>query len=304
MSMSSPGSHETPRWRETDSNHRSRIEGSSGSPQSRQPFQTGICGAVSQFGESVQKGLHVACFIVDIKPTPFAEFGRSRSTRRRSRQQGKFEDRGSRLIPGPKQSRVFVKRRFALHTRYRVGERDPGIHAAVENRAALFPGGSNRLHDSWRVWRRGCPGVGPIEPRTVRRTGAEERANLGSRRFCLAEGDTVDPNEKTIMVEGFVAAFARAARVSDVPEEAITSDTREPSYMFLAAEWNRSTVSERAYLLAMLFGREFEVEANDFSLQIADLAMMMGEADGSPALIARADLAAADDGGTRTGATD
>jgi hypothetical protein len=46
-----------------------------------------------------------------------------------------------------------------------------------------------------------------------------------------------------------------------VPDEAITSDTREPSYMFLAAEWNRSSVSERAYLLAMLFGREFEVEA-------------------------------------------
>ena len=42
----------------------------------------------------------------------------------------------------------FVKRRFALHTRYRVGERGPGIHAAVENRAAPFPGGSNRLHDS------------------------------------------------------------------------------------------------------------------------------------------------------------
>jgi hypothetical protein len=60
----------------------------------------------------------------------------------------------------------------------------------------------------------------------------------------------VDPNQKTMMVEGFVAAFAKAARVSDVPEEAITSDAREPSYMFLAAEWNRSTVSERAYLLA------------------------------------------------------
>jgi hypothetical protein len=113
-----------------------------------------------------------------------------------------------------------------------------------------------------------------------------------------------DRNQKTMMVEGFVTAFAKAARVSDVPEEAITSDTRKPSYMFLAAEWNRSTVSERAYLLAMLFGREFEVEANDFSLQIADLAMMMLEPDGSPALIARADLAAADDGGTRTGAAD
>ena len=62
----------------------------------------------------------------------------------------------------------------------------------------------------------------------------------------------MDPNQKSMMVEGFVAAFAKAARVSDVPEEAITSDTREPSYMFLAAEWNRSTVSERAYLLAML----------------------------------------------------
>ena len=61
------------------------------------------------------------------------------------------------------------------------------------------------------------------------------------------------------MVEGSVAAFAKAARVSDVPEEAITSDTREPSYMFLAAEWNRSTVSERAYLLAMLSLRVAEV---------------------------------------------
>ena len=79
------------------------------------------------------------------------------------------------------------------------------------------------------------------------------------------------------------------------------SDTREPSYMFLAAEWNRSTVSERAYLLAMLFGREFEVEANDLSLQIASLAMTMVEPDGSPALIAGVDLAAADDGGTEPG---
>ena len=70
----------------------------------------------------------------------------------------------------------------------------------------------------------------------------------------------MDPNQKTMMVDGFVAAFAKAARVFDVPEEAVTSDTREPSYMFLAAEWNRSTVSERAYLLVMLFGRECEVE--------------------------------------------
>jgi hypothetical protein len=114
----------------------------------------------------------------------------------------------------------------------------------------------------------------------------------------------VDPNQKTMMVEGFVAAFAKAARVSDVPEDAITSDTREPSYMFLAAEWNRSAVSERAYLLATLFGREFEVEADDLSLQIAGLAMMMVEPDGSPALIARVDLAAADDRETRTGPAD
>jgi hypothetical protein len=40
----------------------------------------------------------------------------------------------------------------------------------------------------------------------------------------------------------------------------------------------------------MLFGREFEVEANDFSLQIADLAMMMLEPDRSPALICRSPL--------------
>jgi hypothetical protein len=111
----------------------------------------------------------------------------------------------------------------------------------------------------------------------------------------------LDPNQKTKMVDHFVAAFAKAARVSDVPEEAITSDTREPSYMFLAAEWNRSTVSERAYLLAMLFGREFDVEANDFSLQIAGLAMMTVQPDGSAALIARVDLATADHAGTRTG---
>src|ERR1700686_4011803 len=125
----------------------------------------------------------------------------------------------------------------------------------------------------------------------------------GSRRVtCQASApvipacrrDTVDPHQKTMMVQSFVAAFAKAARVSDVPEEAIMSDTREPSYMFLAAEWNRSSVSERAYLLAMLFGREFEVEANDLSLQIASLAMTMVEPDGSAALIARVDLGAAD----------
>jgi hypothetical protein len=51
--------------------------------------------------------------------------------------------------------------------------------------------------------------------------------------------DTVDPHQKTMMAQSFVAAFAKAAQVSDVPEEAIMSDTRKPSYMFLAAEWNR-----------------------------------------------------------------
>jgi hypothetical protein len=55
----------------------------------------------------------------------------------------------------------------------------------------------------------------------------------------------------------------------------------------------------------MLFGREFEVEANDLSLQIARLAMTMVEPDGSAPLIARVDLgAASDDNVTRTMAAD
>jgi len=71
--------------------------------------------------------------------------------------------------------------------------------------------------------------------------------------------------------------------------------------MFLAAEWNRSSVSERAYLLAMLFGREFDVKANDLSLAIASMAMTVSEPDGSAPLIARADLdAMPDDDVTRT----
>ena len=37
-------------------------------------------------------------------------------------------------------------------------------------------------------------------------------------------------------------------------------------------------------MLAMLFGREFEVEVNDFSLQIAGLAMMMVEPTDLPLL--------------------
>ena len=115
----------------------------------------------------------------------------------------------------------------------------------------------------------------------------------------------MDRDQKATTVEGFVAAFAKAARVSDVPDEAVTTDTREPSYMFLAAEWNRSSVTERAYLLAMLFGREFDLDANDLSLQIASLAMTIGEPDGSAALIARAAPgAASDDDVTRTMAAD
>jgi hypothetical protein len=105
------------------------------------------------------------------------------------------------------------------------------------------------------------------------------------------ENDTVDLDQKTPTSDAFVAAFAKATRISDVPDEAITIDTREPSYMFLAAEWNRSSVGERAYLLAMLFGRGFDVDANDLSLQIAS----MGEPDGSAALIAPTDLGAVPD---------
>src|ERR1700730_4892113 len=63
------------------------------------------------------------------------------------------------------------------------------------------------------------------------------RSSNGSRGTCHASApvipacrrDTVDPHQKTMMVQSFVAAFAKAARVSDVPEEAIVSDTREPS---------------------------------------------------------------------------
>ena len=105
----------------------------------------------------------------------------------------------------------------------------------------------------------------------------------------------MDLDQKTLMFEGFVAVCAKAAQISDVPDEAIKTDTREPSYMFLAAEWNRSSVSERAYLLAMLFRREFNLDAYDLSLQIASLAMKMCEPDGSAPLIARADLDAVPD---------
>jgi len=124
------------------------------------------------------------------------------------------------------------------------------------------------------------------EPRT--------RAGLRLSPFRL-QRDIVAQHQKTRGVEGFVEAFAKAAQVSHVPDEAITTDTREPSHMFLAAEWNRSSVSERAYLLAMLFGRELDVEANNLSLEIADLAMRMAAPDGSAALVTRVDLEAVPD---------
>jgi len=114
----------------------------------------------------------------------------------------------------------------------------------------------------------------------------------------------VDPDQKATMVERFVATFATAALVSDVPDEALTTDTRAPSYMFLAAEWNRSSITERAYLPAMLFGREFDMEANDLSLQIASLAMTIGEPDGSAPLIAADPGAPSNDDATRDMAAD
>src|SRR5262249_7445040 len=120
---------------------------------------------------------------------------------------------------------------------------------------------------------------------------------------CLAE-EHVHPDQKPTMAEGFVVVFARAARVSDVPDEAITTDTREPSHMCLAAEWNASSVSERAYLLAMLFGREFDVDRNELGQQIASLAITVGEPDESAPLIARVDLGVASDDVTRTMAAD
>jgi hypothetical protein len=71
------------------------------------------------------------------------------------------------------------------------------------------------------------------------------------------------------------------------------------SFLARGAIWPFAGPSaSRAYLLAMLFGHEFEVEANEFSLQIASSAMMMVETDRSPALIACADLVAAEDDGT------
>jgi hypothetical protein len=39
----------------------------------------------------------------------------------------------------------------------------------------------------------------------------------------------VNLDQKTPRFEGFVAAFAKATQISDVPDEAITTDKREPS---------------------------------------------------------------------------
>ena len=136
-----PTVYTTLRWRETDSNHRSLIEGSSGSPQSRQPFpdrhmRRGF--AVRRVGPKRDCMLHVSSSTLSQPLSRNSdEAGR---TRRRSRQQGKFEDRGSRLIPGPKQSGVFVKRRFALHTRYRVGERDQESSLPLKTGPLSFQG--------------------------------------------------------------------------------------------------------------------------------------------------------------------
>jgi hypothetical protein len=101
----------------------------------------------------------------------------------------------------------------------------------------------------------------------------------GSRGACEASApvipgwqrDIVDPDPKAKMVKDLVAAFAKAARVSDVPDEAITTDTREPSYMFLAVEWNRSSgivnltrSSRPSWPLSLQRGQPYR-RAKDFS---------------------------------------
>src|SRR5580692_4729608 len=91
---------------------------------------------------------------------------------------------------------------------------------ALKTGPLLFPGVAHRPHDGWRLWPRGCP-LGRIEHRTVHRTAAEERAKPSGSVLPACRRDTVDPHQKTMMVQSFVAAFANAARVSDVPEEAI-----------------------------------------------------------------------------------
>src|SRR5215469_18461310 len=171
---------------------------------------------------------------------------------------------------------------------------------ALEKRLRSLPAVSNRPHDLG-----GC-GVQDVFWRrhTVFESGAEEAWKASASVILPAEGRRGSGSEDE-GVEGFVEACAKAAQVSQVPDEAITTDTREPSHMFLAAEWNRSSVSERAYLLAMLFGREFDVEANNLSLEIADLAMRIGPSDGSTALVTRVDLdAAPHDDVTRSMAAD
>jgi hypothetical protein len=109
------------------------------SPQSRQTSQTGICGAVSQFGESVQKDTACCMFRRRHEANPFRGIRTKPVELDAGRQLGKFEDRGSRLIPGPNQSGVCETQIRAAHA-VPVGERDRRIHAAVENRTAPFPG--------------------------------------------------------------------------------------------------------------------------------------------------------------------
>ena len=42
----------------------------------------------------------------------------------------------------------------------------------------------------------------------------------------------MDPNQKTVMVEGFVAAVAKAARVSNVPKKRSRATRASPATVF------------------------------------------------------------------------
>jgi len=104
---------------------------------------------------------------------------------------------------------------------------------ALEKRLRSLLAVSNRPHDLGGC---GVPDVLWPNAHTVFESGAEE-AWKASASVILLQRDAVAPDQKTRGVEGFLEACAKAARVSQVPDEAITADTREPSHMFLAAEW-------------------------------------------------------------------
>ena len=111
-------------WREADSNRWSHFRVSTtrhrpdvAERQQRDPAPSpnSAVATITLFGQSSRRKRQRAqfhdkekapsvCFLGQYETSFFAEFGRSRSARRRSRQQGKFEDRGSRLISGPNQS--------------------------------------------------------------------------------------------------------------------------------------------------------------------------------------------------------